>query len=71
MTDTGPQDLPPPKTFKRETAVAMLAVALGLLIWGASGNAAAEQSAEALLAYAVPFAALAFGLDAYSKQLKP
>ena len=57
------------KTYKRETAHAMLAVYFGLLIAGVWSEAAAEQAA-ALCPYAFTFAGLAFGMDAYSKQIK-
>lgn len=57
------------KTYKREAAGVVLAV-WGLM-WAAGvvHEGAAEQ-AEAVKAYVFTFSGLAFGMDAYSKQIK-
>ena len=57
------------KTYKRETAGALLLVYVGLLIGGVWYPEAFNAS-EALKLQVFTFAALAFGMDAYSKQVK-
>lgn len=57
------------KTFKRELAVVMLAVLGGLFIWGVSDDQA-MRAAEFLTLPIFGFAGVAFGMDAYSKQIQ-
>lgn len=58
-----------PKTYKREIAAGMLAIYFILLIAGVWKPEAAA-AAEALKYTVFTFAGLAFGMDAYSKQVK-
>jgi len=58
------------KTYKRELAVAMLAVLYGFGLWAAAGG---EQALEVVKILSVPTflaAGGAFGLDALAKQLR-
>lgn len=57
------------KTFKREVAVSMLLVVLGLSIYG-SIEPQALESAKVLVWPVFAFASGAFGLDAVVKQIK-
>jgi uncharacterized membrane protein YiaA len=57
------------KTYKRETALVLLLVYIGLLVAGVWSPEAFNAS-EALKLQVFAFAALAFGMDAYSKQIK-
>lgn len=54
------------KTYKRETAWAMLAFICGLFVWGAGWeNQAATHAAEFLSAFVFIFAAGAFGIEGW------
>jgi len=57
------------KTYKRETALVVLATWFIMWAVGAVHVGAAEQ-AEAIKAYVFTFAGLAFGMDAYAKQVR-
>ena len=57
------------KTYKREIAVAMLAF-FGALTVAGMWFPQASDAAESLKYEVFGFAALAFGMDAYSKQVK-
>ncbi len=58
------------KTYKRETAFGLLCYLCGLFVWGVD-NEAARQIAEFLTLPVFTFAAGAYGLDAYAKQIQP
>lgn len=62
-------DEPKPKTWKREIAALMLLIYFGLLISGVF-YPAAHAAAESLKFQVFAFAGLAFGLDAFAKQIK-
>lgn len=57
------------KTYKRETALAMLGLLFGMFIWGIWDERAAE-AARYLTTPIFLFAGGAFGLDAISKQMR-
>ena len=57
------------KTYKREAAAAVL-VAWGLMWAAGAVHVGAAEQAEAVKAYVFTFAGLAFGMDAYAKQVK-
>lgn len=57
------------KTYKRETAIAALVVLAGFYTWGVY-NPEAAAAADSLVAFVFTFAGLAFGADAYAKQIK-
>ena len=59
----------PRKTFKRETAVCMLAFLAGFFIWGVWVETARE-AARFLTLPIFTFAGGAFGLDAWAKQVR-
>lgn len=58
----------PVKTYKRETASLMLTILFGMFVWGVSEPTAGEY-AKFLTPFVFVFAAGAWGLDAWSKQL--
>ena len=58
------------KTYKRETAAALLGILIGFGAWGAYGNPAAIEVAKLLALPFVLFGMGAFGLDAVAKQLQ-
>jgi hypothetical protein len=62
---------PEPKTYKRELAVALL-VALAVLvgIWVGLHNEQAGRAVEALVLPIMGFVTMAFGADAFSKQIR-
>jgi uncharacterized membrane protein YiaA len=57
------------KTYKRELSSVLLVVYIGLLVAGVWSPEAFTAS-EAIKLEVFAFAALAFGMDAYSKQIK-
>lgn len=58
------------KTLKRETAGAMLVFLFGLFLYSAlTANPVALDAAKFLTLPIFSFASLAFGLDAYAKQV--
>lgn len=57
------------KTYKREVASVLLAVVIGLVLAGLKYPEAA-MAAESLKFEVFSFAALAFGMDAWSKQIR-
>ena len=58
------------KTYKREVALFMLAVLLGLYLWGILGNPAALAVAESLQIPVFVLVGGAFGADAIMKRMK-
>jgi uncharacterized membrane protein YiaA len=56
------------KTYKRETAWALMVALLGLLVWGVF-EPDAMRAAEMIVFPVFGFVSLAFGMDAYSKQI--
>lgn len=58
------------KTYKREVASVLLVFVMLLTVWGIWEPAAAE-AARSLKVEVFAFAALAFGLDAWRKQIAP
>lgn len=60
------------KTYKREVAVIMIAFLADLFYRAvSSGDPIALEAAKFLTTPIFTFAGLAFGFDAYSKQVKP
>lgn len=58
------------KTYKREAAVSLVVFVLGMFTYGVhSGDTVAVDVAKFLTTPVMLFAAAAFGLDAYSKQV--
>tara|TARA_R110000796_G_scaffold41118_3_gene101494 strand:+ start:1210 stop:1410 length:201 start_codon:yes stop_codon:yes gene_type:complete len=57
-----------PKTYKRETAALLLLFWCGMTTWGV-WQENAREAAEFMATFVFLFAAGAFGLDAWSKQL--
>ena len=59
------------KTYKREAASILLTFLMGLVgVWVFGENLHAAQAVEVLLTPFITFAGMAFGLDAYAKQIK-
>ena len=58
------------KTGKREVALFMLAVLLGLYLWGILGNPAALAVADSLKVSVFVLVGGAFGADAIMKRMK-
>ena len=56
------------KTYKRETAIAMLLFLGGMVIWGVY-TPEAKAAADGLAWPIIGFVTAAFGLDAYGKQI--
>ena len=68
--DTPRTNAPRHKTFKRETALALLAFWAGLVVWGVLGNPSAADAATTIMWPVFGFAAGAFGIDAFAEQIR-